>query len=221
MPLVEQVTGARTTLSRTAELESQLSVFRIDGVALVNRVAPALPGLLVSVLIGGLVIGLVAIALHRRRVWERQVADGAPTWPESGLICSGMLLCGYHIGYDLLLLTWPAVALALRVRAMRGDTPVTQWLALGLIAVLAGNYLTSFAVIEALRGTLGLPPVLSLALASLNGLALLLLFGVYLYEVMKARPATTGAESPPAVASPEGGPLSPILGTARSADAAT
>jgi hypothetical protein len=175
----------------------------------------------VSVLIGGLVIGLVAIALRRRRVWERQVADGAPTWSEAGLICSGMLLCGYHIGYDLLLLTWPAVALALRVRAMRGDTPVTQWLALGLIAVLAGNYLTSFAVIEALRGHLGLPPALSLALASLNGLALLLLFGVYLYEVMKARPATTAAESPPAVASPEGGPLSAILGTARSADTAT
>jgi hypothetical protein len=203
MTLVEQVTGARATLSRTADLDSELSVFRIDGVALVTRLAPGLPGLLVSLLVAVLVIGLVALALRRRRTSRYQPDEPGPTWAESGLICSGILLCGYHIGYDLLLLAWPAVALALRIVATRTDTPVREWLALGLFAVLAGNYLTSFAIIEALRNTIGLPPVLSLALASLNGLALLLLFGLYLYEVTRVRPSVRSVDSPPRVPTAE------------------
>jgi hypothetical protein len=207
--LAEHVGGAQANLSRTAELHSQFNVFRIDGVALVSRLSPVPPGALGSVLIGGLVMLVTAIALrmgpHRGR--PAATAETVPTWAESGLICSAILLCGYHIGYDLLLLTWPAVALGTRIATHPRSTPVREWLALGLIAVLAGNYLTSFAVIEALRDRLGMPPALSVVLTSLNSLALLSLFAVYLVEMAKARPSALSDLASPTAPEPTGGPL--------------
>jgi hypothetical protein len=103
-----------------------------------------------------------------------------------------MLLCGYHLTYDLLLLTWPFTALVVRVAATGRDAPARHWVALGLFVLLAGNYLTTGKVIEILRPR----PVLALTLASLNGAALALLFGLYLYEVVKLRAVLVKGGSP-------------------------
>jgi hypothetical protein len=54
--------------------------------------------------------------------------------------------------------------------------------ALGLFAILAGNYLATATVIEGL----GSRPMLSLTLASLNGAALLGLFAFYLHQVVRS-----------------------------------
>jgi hypothetical protein len=186
---VGHVAGAQDNLKQTADLLSQMSVFRVDGVALLTRFAGTGLGAIAPILVGGLVLGLVVVALriNRGQAGEPGVGSerGSPSPAVAGLIWSGILLCGYHIGYDLLLLAWPFTALVLQVVRAGRQTPMRHWVALALLALLAGNYVTSFAIIEALRDALRLPPALSLTLASLNSMALLGLFLLYLYEVLK------------------------------------
>ena len=89
-------------------------------------------------------------------------------------------VCGYHVGYDLLLLSWPFVGLVLQIGASGRDTPPGRWVALGLFGLLAGNYLATTSVMEGLQPH----PTIALTVSWLNGTALLALFGSHLYEVV-------------------------------------
>jgi hypothetical protein len=172
--------GTGDRLHTSAHLGSELNVFRVDGVGLVSRLWEIPLGLVGSLIAGAGVLGLIVIVLHRRAV--RPALERPFDASVVGLICSGILVSIYHIGYDLLLLTWPFVALVVQIAATGRRTPVGQWVALGLFAILAGNYLATATVIEGL----GSRPMLSLTLASLNGAALLGLFAFYLHQVVRS-----------------------------------
>jgi hypothetical protein len=178
--------GGGEPLSHVEELHAQLNYHRVDLVALVSQfLTTSSLGLLGTALLGATVLGLVIIGVRRL---EGSAADVQAEWPAqatAGLILTGMLLCGYHLTYDLLLLAWPFTALVVRIAATGRDSPPRHWLALGLFTLLAGNYLTTGKVIEELRSF----PVLALTLASLNGAALTILFGLYFYEVIRLRAA--------------------------------
>jgi hypothetical protein len=178
--LAELALGGEHTLGEAVRPLFQLTYHRVDLAALASQLAWFSLGKVGPLLIAGLVLGLVLVALRS----DREQGGRAMPSAVSGLVCSGILLCVYHPTYDLLLLTWPFAALALQVAATGRDTPPWQWIALGLLTVLAGNYLATATVMETARPY----PLLSLTLASLNGVALLVLFGLYLHAVVKPGP---------------------------------
>jgi hypothetical protein len=138
-------------------------------------------GLGLSLVLGAGLIVLAWMLLRRKNARGKTSPPDAVT---AGVLCCTVLASFYHIGYDLLLLAWPFAALASLVWAAPRSAPLHRWLQLGLFALLAGNYASTFSVINALQAT----GVTLKLLMSLNGLALLALLGLYLYEL--ARPAT-------------------------------
>jgi hypothetical protein len=195
--------GTGDRLHTSAHLGSELNVFRVDGVGLVSRLWEIPLGLVGSLIAGAGMLGLIVIVLHRRAV--RPALERPFDASVVGLICSGILVSIYHIGYDLLLLTWPFVALVRQVGAAPRAASGWQWLQLGLLAVLAGNYVTSFSMLDAL-GARGGP---LLVLASLNSLALVALFGLYLRDVLRS-PIVTDPVARPRVAAPDPSPIGQV-----------
>ncbi len=171
------IEGGRPEASDPA---SQYALFRVDASASVGRFAGVPLGPILPFVIAGGVLALTAV-LMRRRARTAGFHESDSAW--AGLACTAILLCVYHIGYDLLLLVWPATAIVVGFAARRARHPVRAWSELGLIGVLAGNYLASYTAIE----RLGIGTWPGLIAMSLNGLALLALFGMY------ARDAVTGS----------------------------
>jgi hypothetical protein len=187
LPLIEHAGGGGEPMTHVEQLHTQLNYHRVDVAVLAgNLLTPYSIGLGGTVLLCGLVLGLVVLALRLERRREGGPTAGSTALPVSPAACAliwcGILLCGYHLIYDSLLLTWPFVALVVQIAATGRRTPVGQWVALGLFAILAGNYLATATVIEGL----GSRPMLSLTLASLNGAALLGLFAFYLHQVVRS-----------------------------------
>lgn len=186
-PFIEHMGGGGEPMTHVDQMHNQLNYHRVDLAILAgNLLTPFSIGVVGTVLLAGLVLALVVLALRieKKRAGTISEASGwAGLSPATcGLIWSGVLLCGYHLTYDVLLLVWPFVAVVLEIREAGRRTTAVQWMTLGLYLVLAGNYLTTAAVLELLSPTY---PLLSLMLASLNSVALLLLFCLYLYQVLK------------------------------------
>jgi hypothetical protein len=153
-----------------------LKVARIDLPALVSLIQGTPVGAAASLLIAGTVIGLACWSLVR--LGSR--ADENSRRLSVGIICCAVLLVVYHKAYDLLLLTLPVIAL---VRTWKQGTSDRRVLLVegGLLAILAGNYLTTESALHAIHPG----HVAGLALLSINGLALLALFGLYSREALK------------------------------------
>jgi Glycosyltransferase family 87 len=152
------------------------NVWRIDALALTSLIKGTPIGTAGSFLLVGTVIGLASWALVRLS----SRADENSRRLSVGITCCTVLLVVYHKAYDLLLLTLPAVAL---VRAWKLGSPDRRVLLLeaGLLTMLAGNYLTTESALNALH-----PGYFArLALLSVNAVALLALFGLFLYEALK------------------------------------
>jgi hypothetical protein len=102
----------------------------------------------------------------------------------AGIICLAVLLCTYHQTYEVLLAAVPLVALAHgRLGPTVAARPWVRWIGAAALAVPAINYLVDGWTLNRLRLT-GLP---WLALASLNGAALLIGFGALLMLAYGAR----------------------------------
>ncbi len=189
LPLVERAGGIGPFLSHffsgterlqaAAEHGSEFMVFRIDAGGLAAQFfsghLPLAPSLLLTLGI----VGAVALVMRRRPVVDGERPDIAM----AGLLCCTVLVSIYHIGYDLLLLTWPAVGLMHLLWASRGRAPVRRWAQAALLAILALNYASTFSVIHALRAE----GALLTLLLSLNGGALLGLFALYVLETIPGR----------------------------------
>ena len=101
------------------------------------------------------------------------------------LICIAMLLSIYHLGYDLILLTAAAVALAGGTLPAWVAPRFRRALLIG-VAILAANYLTAETILVHLRDHR-----LWLLVASINCGLLLLLFTGYVIQAFRAPPAGT------------------------------
>jgi hypothetical protein len=123
-------------------------------------------------------IGLTLLVLAVAAVAVRLIEDSrtpAARPLAAGIICSAILLSGYHMGYDLLILTAPALAIV--YRCLPGVmTNRVRLVFLGLYGIVAMNWLATDSVIAALRPHHGL----WLLIASLNGFVVLALFCGYL-----------------------------------------
>jgi glycosyl transferase family 87 len=158
---------------------------RIDAVALVGRIVGQAPGVAGQMLVAISVLGLAAIAI---RTGSKSPYDKQSFGWSSGLVCAAVLLSGYHQPHDLLLLTLPFVAAADRRLCPAIVTARLRLTMLVLVTFLTFNYLVSDFVFHRLNlmvpgaggdlETLAREPP-AVALASLNGLALLVLFCSY------------------------------------------
>ena len=170
-----------------SELASQYALFRVDASALVSRFAGVSLGPVLPFMLGAGVLGLAAV-LTRRRL--RMGGEGweDPVWV--GLACTAILLCVYHIGYDLLLLVWPATAIVVAFVTRGGERSRRAWVELGLVGILAGNYLATYAFMQ----VLGFGTVPALLAVSLNGLAVSSLFALYAGDALSGASARTWAQ---------------------------
>jgi hypothetical protein len=179
-PFAEQLRatfGGFQTLPWTSPVFSQ---YRIDATALVGRFVGHAPDAAGQLLVTLVVLGLAAAALHlgwARRVGQEDFAFSA------ALVCTAVLLCGFHQQYDLLFLTLPFVAAARRCLPPRLNSPRLRWSLLVPFTFLAYDYAASDRALGRLGfGVLKGGQLLlsrefgALVLASLNGLALLTLF---------------------------------------------
>src|SRR5262249_54505957 len=140
-------------------------------------------------LVALLVLGVTAIALRRRgratdAPWERL---------STSLICIATLMAVHHFAYDLLLLTLPVLALA--GHRLPSGFLNRRWevVLFVLYGILAANYLGSGSVMSRLEGYRSV----YLVVASLNGLALLVIFLIYTVRVIQtaARPMESRSSS--------------------------
>ena len=188
--------GTGDQLRFSARLGTELSVFRIDGGGLVTRWLGVHLGAAGSLILCAVIVGLVMALLARRR--PSHPVEGPPAAPVAGLLCCTVLISMYHIGYDLLLLTWPFVALVKGLRASPRLVPFGRWVQAGLYALLAMNYVTTFSVLSALHAH----GALFMVVASLNGAALAALFVLYFRDVVELRRAAVRSSMPLVTSTP-------------------
>jgi len=168
------------------------SFTRVDITSLISRIvgyplnAPAQLAVMLAVLT------LAAVAIHRS---ERSRGDHSVCAMDS-ILCLAILLSVYHQAYDLLLLTMPFAVVTFRRLPTIFNTKRFRLLLLGLYAMLAANYASSVSVLTRFHLlSPGYEPTsptggLWLLLVSLNGVALVLSFVLYLVGVLRTAPAS-------------------------------
>jgi len=152
--------------------QASASLFRVDAAALAARLVPGGIGTREELLIGVAVLVVALVVLRRSRPSAHACSE--PTPAAAAIACTATLLCVYHQAYDLLLIAWPAVALA------TGRWRVhPRWVCSVLLATFAFpflNYLATETTVGAPGGTIGLGYLWWIAAASLNSLALAIAF---------------------------------------------
>jgi hypothetical protein len=152
-------------------------VWRVDLAATISRLIDQPLGTVTGLVVGTIV--LLPVILASRRL-ARSV-DSHRERALNSLLCCAVLLSLYHQAYDLLLLALPVAALVCTVR--ESGRPHGRHVAQALLFTVIGvNYVATQSALAALR----LGPEARLVTLSVNGMALLALFGLYLAEVMRA-----------------------------------
>jgi hypothetical protein len=142
-----------------------------------------------QVLLTVLIVAVAALGVHLLKN-DRSLGSQELT---IGIICTAVLLCGHHVGYDFLLLTAPALAMLLHGPPTTSPVPL-RWvrsLFLILFAAPALNWAATESVLTALRPA----PLLWLFIASVNGVVLIAALCGYLW--LTARWSMSGAELGP------------------------
>jgi hypothetical protein len=167
---------------------------RIDVSSLISRMVGYPLSGVAQLVVMLVVLTLAAIVLRRSEKFRGKDR----TLAMDSILCLGVLLSVYHQAYDLVLLTMPFAVVAFRCLPTIFNTNGFRLPLLGLYTMLAANYLSSNAVLVRLRlvpasGVNDAPTGgLWLLLLSINGIALLLLFALYL----AGAPATHGGDEP-------------------------
>jgi hypothetical protein len=170
---------APTTSLDASDITSNFGAFRIDAAGMVSRIIGRPIGLMLSIAVATAVIAVMVYALRRARI----PTDGGRVEPvEVGLICTAILFCVYHNGYDLLLLSWPATALAWRIAHAPRAATAAEWFRMGMIGVLAVNYVSTYTVLQAI----GFDSPWAVPLVSLNSVVLLALFASYAWDAVRS-----------------------------------
>jgi hypothetical protein len=164
------------------------SPWLVDAPSLVSRLMDHPLGAAPQV---ALALGIVVVAaLAVRRIdWARLAERNIGV----GIICTGMLAAVHHLGYDMVLLTAPAVALALGLLPPELPGWLRRSLAI-LYVVPAVNWVATLGVLEALQPSRGVWVLLT----SVNaGCVLLLLLGhVGIAFAYCGRPSTLASMEP-------------------------
>jgi hypothetical protein len=177
------------------------TAYRVDLAGFLRRTERAWPAGAEDLASAMIALGLAAAAIHRLRHHH----DGASHRLSSDIICMAVLLCMYHLGYDLVLLTAPAVALAWSSVPVWFTTARFRRTMLMVIAGLGVNYLTTQAVLDHLRSHR-----LWLLVASFNTILLLVLFIAYVARTVLGTTRFSSRILPPTL--PEGGDLRAVSG---------
>jgi hypothetical protein len=159
--------GAESTMS-------PLGRSRIDGIALVSRLLHLKLAAVEQLALG---LGFLAMgALGVRRLAAR-ATGGMAVRLSASLACVTVLLCAYHQGYCLILLTLPlAAVVADRAAQPYASHPGLRGALLAALSIPMINYLPSDTAITAL----GIAGPLWVVITSLNGICLVLAMAVYL-----------------------------------------
>lgn len=152
------------------------TAYRADLTGFLSRLAGHPLGSTAEVLVALLV--LLAAAISIRPLGQQTEAARRLS---SDIACMAIILCVYHLGYDLVLLTALAIALALRALPHEFATERFRRVMLLLIAGLGANYLTTEAVLVHLQEHRSV----WLLLASINGVLLLALFLGYVTRSLR------------------------------------
>jgi hypothetical protein len=171
---LDSLGSSRASFGMDPGVDPTLSTYRVDAVALIGRwIGEPLSGA-GETLVLVTVLGVAVLALHhvRTRAWGSNVTPG----PLSvAIVCSAVLLCTYHQTYDLVLLAAPATAMAAGALASGRAVPGwTRWALGASLVALASNYLASGTALA----RLGLRGGWWVAIASLNGAAVLVILGI-------------------------------------------
>jgi len=162
-----------------SDITSNFGAFRIDASGMLSRITGRPLGLVFSLAVAAAVI---AVVVYGARRYARRAGGAHPEPLEVGLTCAAILLCVYHNGYDLLLLTWPATALAWRVAQAPAAATAGEWFRLSLLGLLAVNYLSTYTVLQAI----GFDSPWAVPVVSVNSVVLLALFASYAWEAVRS-----------------------------------
>jgi hypothetical protein len=168
------------TQARWQTYESSYSAnttFRVDLAGFLTRILGHPLGSSAQAVVALLVLVTAAIAI---RSLGQQTDATHRHHLSSDIVCVAIVLCVYHLGYDLVLLTAPVVALALRTLPHGFATERFRSVLLLLMAVLGANYLTSEAILVHLRQH----RLVWLLVGSINSVVLLVLFLVYVIRTL-------------------------------------
>lgn len=172
------IAGYRTW-QQVADVNPATSIVRIDITTTISRLLGQTLSELSQVALTIALVMIAGVAVRTLATRSGDMAMGLFT----SIVCLALLLCGYHLGYDLVLLTWPLAMLLIHGLPNRGRHGWLWWVLVGLFALLAFNWLTTESVLAAWQPT----GPLRLAIASLNGVPLVLLFGIYLWLILTTR----------------------------------
>ena len=177
--LTSLVTGYHAW-QNVGEVGPASSPHRIDAVSTVSRflAAPLTEGAQIAVTL--LVLVVAGLVLRRRGSHGSSPLDAV----DLGIMFLAVLLSTHHVGYDLLLLTCPFVALLVRPTPPMPSWGSARWLLAGLFAVPALNWASTHAVLAAWQPS----RTGWLIVSSANGLCLALLFVAYLYYGLRVGP---------------------------------
>jgi Glycosyltransferase family 87 len=143
-----------------------------------------------------LTVAILLSAALVLRVLARQANSGSRNL-SVGIICLGMLLAGYHNGYDVVLLIAPFVAVVVHGLPEQWGGVAFRRTLIWLFAIPALNWVASDSVLTAWRPSHGL----WLLVTSVNGVCVTALFSGYLtLGLMRLR--SSSAESSPLFATP-------------------
>jgi hypothetical protein len=180
--IVHRAGGIKTFLDRVttgyrqwqgvSDVSPATSSVRIDAATTVSRFLGHPLGDGAQVLLVLLVIATSALAVRALKNERSPEAQDLTT----GTICTAVLLCGHHVGYDFLLLTIPAMAVLFHGLPTTTH-PYGRRIFLVLFAIPAFNWAATESVLNALQPS----PVVWLAIASLNGIVLIAAFCGYLW----------------------------------------
>lgn len=185
--LTSLITGYQAW-QNVGEVGPASSPHRVDAVSTISRFLGAPLTDWAQIAVPLLILVVAALVLRRR--------DSRGSSPLSsvdlGIMFLAVLLSSHHVGYDLLLLTSPFVALLVRPEPPMARWAPARWLLVGLFAVPALNWASTHAVLAAWQPS----RTAWLIVTSANGLCLALLFVAYLRYGLRVGPIT--ADSRPA-----------------------
>lgn len=174
-PFLHEVASTWRGVQTIVYNSPSMSLRRIDAIALISRITGTSLGAVGQWLVSALVLVLGALALRglgREKPGEESSGREAVA---TGVICVTMLLSVYHQSYDTLLLILPLVAVVADRLPVPAQLPGLRPKLLGLMALLALNYASTESIVSALQSS----RAIWVLLASINSVALVLMFYLY------------------------------------------